>query len=196
VLKINPKQIKGSWFEGYALDDHIISSIFLGYNEFGHPQFDNTHSELGEHLYRLKYKSDKSAIKPIVDTVFEFFQSWAISAEMIIPAPPSEGRRPFQPVLELARELATRTGIPVCEDCLAKVKQTPQLKNVYSYEDRIRMLEGAFEVARDKTSGKTIPVMDDLYRSGATLNEIVRSLSTKGQAIRVYVLALTRTRKA
>ncbi len=35
---------------------HTISSTFLGYNEYGHAQYDTTRSTLGELLYQLKYR--------------------------------------------------------------------------------------------------------------------------------------------
>ena len=44
---------------------HIRSSEFVGYNEYGHAQFESTRTELGELLYRLKYKGDQPAIAPI-----------------------------------------------------------------------------------------------------------------------------------
>ncbi len=56
MIKINPKKIKSDQFEGYTLDIHTISSDFLGYDGYGHAQFDTQRSEMGELLYRLKYQ--------------------------------------------------------------------------------------------------------------------------------------------
>jgi len=67
-LEIQPREIKGSWDAGYVLDRHTISSTMIGYNEFGHPEFDTQRSQIGELVYRLKYKGDKSAIPLIVET--------------------------------------------------------------------------------------------------------------------------------
>ena len=33
---MNPKRIKGAWTDGYTLDEHTITSEFLGYDEYGH----------------------------------------------------------------------------------------------------------------------------------------------------------------
>jgi len=60
MIEIHPKEIKGAWDKGYVLDLHTISSTMIGYNEFGHPEFDTVRSQLGELVYRLKYKSDKA----------------------------------------------------------------------------------------------------------------------------------------
>src|SRR6516225_4063660 len=54
MAPFRPRQIIGKWKGGFALDVHTLSSIPIGYNEFGHMQFETTRSEVGELLYKLK----------------------------------------------------------------------------------------------------------------------------------------------
>jgi hypothetical protein len=61
VTKINPRKIDGPWADGRVLDLHSTGSEFFGYDEYGHEQFDTRRTEVGELLYRLKYRSDASA---------------------------------------------------------------------------------------------------------------------------------------
>jgi hypothetical protein len=75
VVEIHPKEITGSWDRGYVLDVHTISSTMIGYNEFGHPEFDTVRSPLGELVYRLKYKGDKGAIPSIVEAITGFMKT-------------------------------------------------------------------------------------------------------------------------
>jgi predicted amidophosphoribosyltransferase len=56
-------------------------------------------------------------------------------------------------------------------------------------------LEGAFTVAPDQTEGKDILLLDDLYRSGATVSAISNLLKHQGKAKAVRLLTLTKTRK-
>ena len=51
MVTINPRKVFGNWFEGYTLDLHTISSIFLGYDEYGHEVFDTKRSDLGEFCF-------------------------------------------------------------------------------------------------------------------------------------------------
>ena len=197
MAKINPQRISGNWTEGFVLDVHTLSSTFLGYDEFGHERFDTKRSELGELLFRLKSRADSSALDDILQTVVEYLtKSWRIvaSLDLIIPMPPSNISRPSQPVLKLARGVSSRTGILVLEDALVKIKETPQLKNVYDYHERTELLKDAFRAERSLVQGKSLLLLDDLYRSGATMNEASRVLRETGNAKMVYVLALTKTR--
>jgi competence protein ComFC len=198
LIKINPQKIKGERFEGYTLDVHTISSVFLGYDGYGHAQFDTQRSELGELLYRLKYKSDKSVLDDIVKMTAAFIKSnWQIAKKVdaIIPVPPSKSGRSFQPVFEIAKGVGSRLQIPVYRNVLTKVEETPELKDIYEYKQRLKLLKNSFAVEdASKTTKKNILLLDDLYRSGATVDAIVRTLFAEGKASKVYVLALTRTR--
>src|SRR2546423_10521382 len=99
MAKVEPRKIAGSWTSGYVLDLHTLSSILVGYDQFGHPQFDTTRSEIGELLFRLKNRSDKSTVTELVDAAAHFIHSWGVEFSGIIPMPPSKAYRTFQPVL-------------------------------------------------------------------------------------------------
>lgn len=192
-LEIHPTEIKGSWDAGYVLDRHTVSSTMIGYNEFGHPEFDTQRSPLGELVYRLKYKGDKNAIPPIVEAVASFLQKCAIQADVIVPMPPSKLQRSYQPVIEIASELSKALTVAFDAASLKKTKATPQMKDIGDYAERVAALDTAFVAGKD-LEGKRILLIDDLLQSGATLNVVAKTLKEQGQAKAVYVIALTRTR--
>ena len=97
-------------------------------------------------------------------------------------------------MIEIARPLSTTLGVALCDDCLVKIRDTPELKNVYDYEARLNLLENAYLAEAAKLKGKSILLFDDLYRSGATLNALTETAYARGEAANVFVLALTRTR--
>ncbi len=194
-VHIKPKALRGEWKQGFALDVHTTGSTFIGHNEYGHPEFDTTRSPLGELLYRLKYKREASAIDEIVNTVAEFIAASKIGIDAIVPVPPSNVRS-VQPVLQIVNALGRKLGVPVLNNCVVKTKRTPQLKDVYNYEERTKLLEGAFTVNRDQSAGKSLLLFDDLYRSGATMNAVARELAKTGEAKELFVLALTHTRSS
>ena len=193
MIEIHPKEIHGSWDQGYVLDLHTISSTMIGYNEFGHPEFDTVRSDLGELVYRLKYKADKSVISQIVEVTVGFVNSWKIHPDAVVPIPPSKVQRTFQPVVEIASELARSLGIALDTTSLRKGKTTPQMKDIGDFAARTAALEDAF-TSNKGFAGKQVLLIDDLFQSGATMNVAARTLKQHGLANRVYALVLTRTR--
>lgn len=103
MAAINPTKITGNWCSGVALDVHTVSSTYLGVNEHGHEIYDTKRSELGELLYRLKYKSDVSAAQEIIDTASNYLSQHFSEFDLIVPVPPS-GARTLQPVITLASQ--------------------------------------------------------------------------------------------
>ncbi len=192
---INPISIPGQWREGFALDYHTRSSEFLGYDEFGNAQFDTKRSEVGELLYQLKYQRNSDALEQLVQIAAEFIRVRFSRIDAIVPVPPTRVRRP-QPVFEIATGIGRSLGLPVVVDFVRNVKNTKELKNVYDYSERIKLLEGVHKVRDQSLSGKVVLLFDDLYRSGATLNAVTKILYEQGKCSAVYVLALTKTRIA
>jgi len=192
TVAMNPKRIMGKWKSGCTLDDHTISSIYLGVNEFGHEIFDTKRSVLGELLYRMKYKEDCSATAEIVEAVVSVLKQSQNKFDVLVPVPPSGNRR-VQPVLILAKSIGEALNLPVA-DCVSTTRSTKQLKGVMDSEKRKELLEGLYTVESKHTQRKSILLFDDLYRSGSTMNAITELLMMKGEATTVRVPAITRTR--
>jgi competence protein ComFC len=193
MAKYQARKLTGPWKSGYVLDLHTTSSVLIGYNEFGHAQFDTTYSEIGGLLNRLKYHSDKSTLPHLVEAAASFIRSWGIEFTAIVPVPPTKIYRTFQPVLALSGEIANTFKVPMLRSAIRKVKEIPELKNVYDPKERKRLLKGAFEANAEAISGQRILLVDDLYRSGATMNAVTELLLASG-ASEVYAFALTQTR--
>lgn len=189
-VRINPQKLDGNWRAGWALDLHTVYSI-----PSGDESFDTRRTEIGELLYQLKYKNDKSKIEPIAEAATNFLKTRLVLPylDAIIPVPPSIERE-FQPVEELAKKIGEKVKLPVVVDYLIKVKETKPLKTIEDSQSRREQLEGAFKVRDDRFAGKYILLFDDLIRSGETLNAITDVLMQDGNVKKVFVLTITKTR--
>lgn len=149
MTTVRPIRLPGRWRYGFALDYHTVSSAYLGDDEYGHPMFDTRRSDLGEPLYRLKYRSDASVLDEIVQVAARFYRSWNPGAAVIVPVPPSRSTRPQQPVSMIAAALGGQLSITVEPNAIIRTREVPELKDIYAYDDRLRALEGAHSVAVD-----------------------------------------------
>lgn len=120
-------------------------------------------------------------------------KSWGIHPDVIVPVPPSKLQRSFQPVVELAREMAQSMKIPINTASLKKTKTTQQMKDVGDFSARVATLESVFASDRG-LERKAVVLFDDLFQTGATMNVAARTLKNQGLVQSVYALALTRTR--
>ena len=116
-----------------------------------------------------------------------------LQIDIVLPVPPSKARS-FQPLLAIAQGAAEELEAEYDPVSLKKVKETGELKSMSDVPDRIRALEDAFEVDEGRFRGKRVLILDDLYRSGATMAAVARTVREQGHAAEIHVLALTRTR--
>ena len=186
-------EVKGNWKKGLAYDVHTLSSTYLGPDEFGHDRWDSTRSEMGKLVYQLKYKNDKLVVGKIVDLITGKIKGIE-KFDLIIPIPSTKKNRPYQPVEEIARELGRRKRIKVL-NLLGKEAGGAELKNVDDQKEREKLLKGRIFISDDfDISGKNVLLLDDLYRSGATLSTATDVLYKKAKVENVCVLTMTKTR--
>lgn len=184
--------LEGNWHSGLAFDLHTISSTYLGVDEFGHDRFENKRSEMGELVYLLKYKYDKSSLSKIISLLNEI--KGIEKFDYIAPIPPTNKKRPFQPVELIAHALGEHRGVKVVPHLLTN-DGDEELKGISDPVERLERLQKAVKLDNGiDISRKSILLVDDLYRSGTTLRVITDILYEKGKAGKVSVLTMTKTR--
>jgi len=185
--------LDGNWKSGKAYDLHTVSSTHLGTDEAGHDRFDNTRSEMGELVYQLKYKADKSKVQQIVALLDDI--KGIEGFDVIVPIPPTKKNRPVQPVELIAEALGARRKVVVVKGALTN-SGSEELKGITDPIARKELLDEALEldVSQGKFKGKKVLLIDDLYRSGSTLRVATDLLYKKGEAAQVSVLTMTKTR--
>lgn len=193
-MDVNIKEISGVWALGLSLDKHTTSSTPIGYNNFGHMQFDTVRPEAGEALFQLKYRSDYSQVPLIAQQMVASFSKIFSSVNLVIPMPPSKAR-PRQPVVEIAQEYARLTGIPCYENLLVKTSDTPPMKDIATREEKVSTLMGALTVCDVlKDNGNDVLIIDDLFDSGSSLEAATNILRGYIKIRNIFVATVTRKR--
>lgn len=186
-------KLLGNWQKGLAFDLHTLASTYLGPDQYGHDRYDNTYSEMGDLVRKLKYNQDKSTILQIIELLQPIQGIEKLDA--IIPVPSSKVRA-AQPVDQIALALGEQRGVPVLTGYLAKKSGGLELKGITDPDERIAALKGTISInGTENISGKRILLLDDLYRSGATLNACCSILTKEANIEGVSVLTMTKTRK-
>ncbi|MBP1708466.1 MAG: amidophosphoribosyltransferase family protein [Deltaproteobacteria bacterium] len=149
---------------------------------------------LQEAIHRWKYRGILSLTSLFGEWMADALRRhWGgASPELLIPVPLHTRRlreRGFNQALLLAQNLSRRTGIPCDKRILRKEKSTLPQVNL-SGAEREKGVRGAFKIAEKKDlRGTSILLVDDVYTTGATVNECSRVLMAGG-AKKVDVLTL------
>lgn len=147
-------------------------------------------------IHQFKYGSHASLARPLARLLHAL---WVQScqdrdADMIVPVPLHKARRKergFNQAWLLARHLSRWTRIPLKDKVLVRYRATAVQAGL-SRGQRRRNIQGAFRVVdRAAVRKRTVLLVDDVFTTGATLNECARMLRKQG-ANRVDVLTVAR----
>jgi ATP-dependent DNA helicase RecQ len=180
LSRSHPRPLSGPWHVGWALGFH---SSFSG--------ADWNRSPIGELTYRLKYQNDFSVLPRVVEHIVELCVQHPelVKVDGLIPVPPST-KREVNPLLTVVEAVGRKFKLPV-RNIIIKTRQTASQKEMHTQAQKRANVAGAYAV-QTSVHGQRLLVIDDLYDSGATLEEVARVLHRAGAA-RVCVLTLTRT---
>jgi len=121
----------------------------------------------------------------------------AASPDVLIPVPLSRARmaaRGFNQAIEIARPLSRRLDRQLLLDTVLRVVDTAPQASL-PFDARRRNVRGAFAIVdarRERIAGRRVGVVDDVMTTGATLDELARTLRRAGAAA-VINLIVART---
>lgn len=184
-------KLAGNWDEGYALDLHTISSVYVGEDVFGNPQYQTQYTTLGQLLHSFKYNGRIDTSKEIVDLSAEFLDQWLGNKGImaVLPTPPTADRH-IQPVYVIAEAIAKHLHVPYVENVLEKITET-QSKNMPKNQKK---LNGTMIQKLPAKRKCNILLVDDIYSTGATATACVSVLRNDPLIEQIYYLAITKTR--
>lgn len=193
-----PIKLSGNFNEGYSLDIHTVTSKLTD-----NGSFITERTKLGQLLYEYKYCNNRNAEDELTKIIVEFLDKLLIEpclgnirrkkVFVVIPIPPSNTQRPYQPVYELVKRIFNPFKLTIDTNYLHK-KATPELKSIEDLDSRKEVLKNAFSTVDKRYKGKSVILFDDLFRSGETLNAATKILKEHGEVAEVFVLTITKTR--
>ncbi|MBP7132503.1 MAG: ComF family protein [Aquabacterium sp.] len=148
-------------------------------------------------LSRLKFQEGTALARPLAGLLANAIAQRPHPVDLILPVPLSQARlleRGYNQSWLLAQHLAARLGPPARHDVLRRARHTERLMRLDA-EARRAQIAGAFEVpdsALPLIQHRHLAVVDDVLTTGATLNEVARTLLDAGaRSVSAWVLART-----
>jgi ComF family protein len=119
----------------------------------------------------------------------KYYANEQFDALVPVPLHPARRReRGYNQAELLAKAMAAETGFPIIAHELRRIRATPSQTKLDRHA-RAENVKDAFALAKDLSfTGLKILLVDDVYTTGATLNECARMLREAGAA---SVFALT-----
>jgi predicted amidophosphoribosyltransferase len=200
-----PVPLPGPWPAGLALSPHSREG-------------DEGRTAVGDLLDRFKYGGERALARPLAQALAAALTgrgaghrapgagvvndaptghtdtSTFQQVEVIVHVPATTARLRVPPTCDLARALAREMRVRCLPHFLACTRKLAHQKDLSRFEDKRQNVRAAFQVRRaDFITGKKLLLLDDVYDSGATLEEVWRVLMQAG-AGEVVVAAITKTR--
>lgn len=139
-----------------------------------------------------KFNHKKYLCKTFAESMIEKLESDSLKYDMIIAVPTSIKRkmqRGYNQSELIARLVAKSIKIPYVKNVIIKAKRNATQSKL-GRNERIKNVKNAFKLTKD-VNNKKILLIDDIYTTGATVNECSKLLKKAG-AIEITVFTVAR----
>ncbi len=181
IPEIEPIPLRGPWSFGIALGL---------YSQDGE---DTERSQIGEFLAAFKYSGHRHLARPLGEALADAVRAHHPQIVVHIPSsrrnslPGNAGVLPalfgcaFEPACELARATAKALRAHCLPHLFAFTRTVPPQKELASLSEKKANIAGAFKVRREELlRNRRALIIDDVYDSGATLEEAWRIVREAG----------------
>lgn len=152
------------------------------------------YKSVSDSLYRFKYAGRREYASYYGDCLALAYGNMLkeLGVQAIIPVPihtSRRRRRGYNQAQEIAVHLGKQIGIPVESRLIKRCKKTLPLKDLTPLERQNNLKKG-FKICRNDVKLNTIVILDDIYTTGSTVDELSTILRENG-VVRIYVLTLS-----
>lgn len=153
-------------------------------------------NEVLQTIHKFKYHNGKYLYKPLTKFMLDYFATQNLFADCVTFVPmfnKKEKLRGYNQAKLLAEEFSRHTNIPLFDFCEKVVNNTSQTE--LDFKARRENVKDTFKFKTElkkEIKNKTVLIIDDIFTTGATTNEICKVLLDKG-AKQCYVFTLAHT---
>ncbi|QFJ54001.1 ComF family protein [Pseudobutyrivibrio xylanivorans] len=135
-------------------------------------------------MYRFKYSNKRCYGKVFAKYAVKSYGKWLQqnNIEAIIPVPmyqKKERKRGYNQAEIFAKALSDVSGIPVNSKIVRRNGDTVAMKQLNSLKRKKNLLK-AFSLAKNDVQFKKVLIVDDIYTTGTTMDEVAKILRSGG----------------
>ena len=151
------------------------------------------YGSMADSIFRFKYTGRQEYAEFYGKDLYDRYGSWlrAVKPDVLVPVPihiSRKRKRGYNQAELLARELSKHSGIPVNRKLIIRKKKTKPQKDL-TVQERQNNLKKAFKICKNDVKLSTIVIIDDIYTTGSTIDDMAKLLMTSGIQ-KVYYMAL------
>lgn len=169
------------------LNDELVQSFAIDL----HYQNNRDRTLIGQLAFEAKYRSNINALNQLSVEFANFVSNHPAykRTDYLIPVPCSD---PSKTGIQhhINQYLCDRFSLPDGTNLIHKNRKTNPMKDL-DIEDKFNNIKGAFSVNVQSLLGKRVTLIDDIYRSGTTINEIALVLKQQGAIVQALVATKT-----
>ncbi len=136
-------------------------------------------------ILHFKYQNVKALAIPLAELMGDYLKTNPLPTDVLVPVPLHPKRlrhHGYNHSSLLAGELGKLASLPLAENSLIRLRNTPPQARTKSAEERRVNVAQAFVCQDQGLGGKRILLIDDVCTSGATLNSCATALKAAGAA--------------
>lgn len=166
-----------------CIDDILKQTFALDYHM--RPEYDGGRTKIGDLVYHAKYQNSIPKAEELITHFETFIVSHPLySKSNFLLATPSSDPNKFSLPGFLVNALCTKLEIPDGGGYVKKVKETRPMKDIKTIQEKTENIRGAFKISdAAPLEGKIVTIVDDLYQSGVTMNELATELQKHGAIV-------------
>jgi competence protein ComFC len=143
-------------------------------------------------ILHSKYYKNENPYFFFGEKMADYFLKYNLKADYIIPIPQhfiKKCIRQFNQSETLAKKISKNTNIPLINAINVKKYYKPQ--NKIKIEDRTENIKNVFIKSKniENLNNKTLCIVDDIYTTGSTIKEAIKTLKIKNSNIIILVIA-------
>lgn len=144
-------------------------------------------------MYRFKYANCRAYAEAFASDGMKLYGDWLqrMHFDAIVPVPmycDKERKRGYNQATVFARALSEKIDVPLMDRYVVRSRNTIPQKNLNDTE-RKKNLENAFKIRQRGVKLKKILLIDDIYTTGSTMDEVARTLMAAG-AEEIYCMSV------